>query len=330
MLRWFGCEGSCERNVSVNPRGCWHLSDGTGLGFGVVSYEPLRPQLQRPTNHLGCVCSCAFIGRGAEAFAFILFSRNFLAWYGLERKCKKARCSIRWCMLMRRFLEEKNVYYCYVSSRHQLGAACQTKRPISLVPWLGSAWLSLRQFQYVPMFAAKAKQLRSWSWSQRVMRHMQRPMSKCWFLVLQIFNKNKQTKELLVVFWSGSFWSGQRVFVLTFTCEVLSRLMLAAAKEWHQGDSPLHVNIYSLRSTDLVSNAGIQVLAANSKQSGLERFRQFREKSAGLWTRRLVVTETKMVKPSSRTCMISVHIIHHHCLVIFEGFMTVYEFSFIR
>lgn len=29
--------------------------------------------------------------------------------------------------------EEKGVYYCYVSSRHQLGAACQTKRPISLV-----------------------------------------------------------------------------------------------------------------------------------------------------------------------------------------------------
>ncbi|CAE7544721.1 nhp2 [Symbiodinium pilosum] len=29
--------------------------------------------------------------------------------------------------------EEKGVYYCYVSSRHQLGAACQTRRPISLV-----------------------------------------------------------------------------------------------------------------------------------------------------------------------------------------------------
>lgn len=31
--------------------------------------------------------------------------------------------------------EEKGVYYCYVSSRHQLGAACQTKRPISLATW---------------------------------------------------------------------------------------------------------------------------------------------------------------------------------------------------
>mmetsp|Transcript_22673 Transcript_22673/g.30654 ORF Transcript_22673/g.30654 Transcript_22673/m.30654 type:complete len:143 (+) Transcript_22673:105-533(+) len=29
--------------------------------------------------------------------------------------------------------EEKGVYYCYVSSRHVLGGACQTKRPISLV-----------------------------------------------------------------------------------------------------------------------------------------------------------------------------------------------------
>eukprot|EP00420_Gonyaulax_spinifera_P034417 CAMPEP_0197886376 /NCGR_PEP_ID=MMETSP1439-20131203/16159_1 /TAXON_ID=66791 /ORGANISM="Gonyaulax spinifera, Strain CCMP409" /LENGTH=141 /DNA_ID=CAMNT_0043506161 /DNA_START=105 /DNA_END=530 /DNA_ORIENTATION=- len=29
--------------------------------------------------------------------------------------------------------EEKGVYYCYVNSRHVLGGACQTKRPISLV-----------------------------------------------------------------------------------------------------------------------------------------------------------------------------------------------------
>eukprot|EP00930_Biecheleria_cincta_P085625 TRINITY_DN7500_c0_g1_i1.p1 TRINITY_DN7500_c0_g1~~TRINITY_DN7500_c0_g1_i1.p1 ORF type:complete len:157 (+),score=36.43 TRINITY_DN7500_c0_g1_i1:36-473(+) len=29
--------------------------------------------------------------------------------------------------------EEKNLYYCYVSSRHELGGACQTRRPISLV-----------------------------------------------------------------------------------------------------------------------------------------------------------------------------------------------------
>eukprot|EP00418_Pyrodinium_bahamense_P032310 CAMPEP_0179138558 /NCGR_PEP_ID=MMETSP0796-20121207/66186_1 /TAXON_ID=73915 /ORGANISM="Pyrodinium bahamense, Strain pbaha01" /LENGTH=142 /DNA_ID=CAMNT_0020837861 /DNA_START=58 /DNA_END=486 /DNA_ORIENTATION=+ len=29
--------------------------------------------------------------------------------------------------------EEKGVYYCYVASRHVLGGACQTKRPISLV-----------------------------------------------------------------------------------------------------------------------------------------------------------------------------------------------------
>merc|ERR1711879_662855 len=29
--------------------------------------------------------------------------------------------------------EEKGVPYCYVSSRHELGGACQTKRPISIV-----------------------------------------------------------------------------------------------------------------------------------------------------------------------------------------------------
>mmetsp|Transcript_48479 Transcript_48479/g.113469 ORF Transcript_48479/g.113469 Transcript_48479/m.113469 type:complete len:160 (-) Transcript_48479:33-512(-) len=29
--------------------------------------------------------------------------------------------------------EEKNVPYCYVGSRHQLGGACQTRRPISIV-----------------------------------------------------------------------------------------------------------------------------------------------------------------------------------------------------
>eukprot|EP00931_Biecheleriopsis_adriatica_P123055 TRINITY_DN98111_c0_g1_i1.p1 TRINITY_DN98111_c0_g1~~TRINITY_DN98111_c0_g1_i1.p1 ORF type:complete len:143 (+),score=33.07 TRINITY_DN98111_c0_g1_i1:65-493(+) len=29
--------------------------------------------------------------------------------------------------------EEKGVYYCYVNSRHELGGACQTRRPISLV-----------------------------------------------------------------------------------------------------------------------------------------------------------------------------------------------------
>uniref|UniRef100_A0A7S1SEW4 H/ACA ribonucleoprotein complex subunit 2 n=1 Tax=Alexandrium catenella TaxID=2925 RepID=A0A7S1SEW4_ALECA len=31
------------------------------------------------------------------------------------------------------FCEEKGVYYCYVGSRHVLGGACQTKRPVSLV-----------------------------------------------------------------------------------------------------------------------------------------------------------------------------------------------------
>merc|ERR1712157_679254 len=29
--------------------------------------------------------------------------------------------------------EEKNIYYCYVGSRHLLGGACQTRRPISIV-----------------------------------------------------------------------------------------------------------------------------------------------------------------------------------------------------
>ncbi|CAE8602537.1 unnamed protein product, partial [Polarella glacialis] len=29
--------------------------------------------------------------------------------------------------------EEKGIHYCYVSSRHELGAACQTRRPISIV-----------------------------------------------------------------------------------------------------------------------------------------------------------------------------------------------------
>merc|ERR1712137_679645 len=29
--------------------------------------------------------------------------------------------------------EEKDVYYCYLPTRHELGAACQTKRPISIV-----------------------------------------------------------------------------------------------------------------------------------------------------------------------------------------------------
>mmetsp|Transcript_115130 Transcript_115130/g.321818 ORF Transcript_115130/g.321818 Transcript_115130/m.321818 type:complete len:141 (-) Transcript_115130:98-520(-) len=29
--------------------------------------------------------------------------------------------------------EEKGIYYCYVKSRHELGAACQTRRPISLL-----------------------------------------------------------------------------------------------------------------------------------------------------------------------------------------------------
>merc|ERR1712083_1234426 len=29
--------------------------------------------------------------------------------------------------------EENDVLYCYVSSRHQLGAACQTRRPICIV-----------------------------------------------------------------------------------------------------------------------------------------------------------------------------------------------------
>eukprot|EP00747_Dinoflagellata_sp_TGD_P209568 gnl/TRDRNA2_/TRDRNA2_82953_c0_seq1.p1 gnl/TRDRNA2_/TRDRNA2_82953_c0~~gnl/TRDRNA2_/TRDRNA2_82953_c0_seq1.p1 ORF type:complete len:157 (-),score=44.57 gnl/TRDRNA2_/TRDRNA2_82953_c0_seq1:43-513(-) len=29
--------------------------------------------------------------------------------------------------------EDKGVSYCYVSSRHQLGSACQTRRPISIV-----------------------------------------------------------------------------------------------------------------------------------------------------------------------------------------------------
>merc|ERR1712107_566402 len=29
--------------------------------------------------------------------------------------------------------EEKEVYYCYLPSRRELGAACQTKRPISIV-----------------------------------------------------------------------------------------------------------------------------------------------------------------------------------------------------
>merc|ERR1712039_572018 len=29
--------------------------------------------------------------------------------------------------------EEKGIYYCYVKSRHELGAACQTRRPISLI-----------------------------------------------------------------------------------------------------------------------------------------------------------------------------------------------------
>ena len=40
--------------------------------------------------------------------------------------------------------QEKGVYYCYVSSRHQLGAACQTKRPISLVTWPDLADLCYR------------------------------------------------------------------------------------------------------------------------------------------------------------------------------------------
>merc|ERR1719356_1344223 len=31
------------------------------------------------------------------------------------------------------FCEEKGIYYCYVSSRHELGGACQTRRPISLI-----------------------------------------------------------------------------------------------------------------------------------------------------------------------------------------------------
>merc|ERR1719270_580385 len=31
------------------------------------------------------------------------------------------------------FCEEKGILYCYVKSRHELGAACQTKRPISLI-----------------------------------------------------------------------------------------------------------------------------------------------------------------------------------------------------
>merc|ERR1719336_3146487 len=29
--------------------------------------------------------------------------------------------------------EEKGIYYVYVKSRHELGAACQTRRPISLI-----------------------------------------------------------------------------------------------------------------------------------------------------------------------------------------------------
>mmetsp|Transcript_18806 Transcript_18806/g.37939 ORF Transcript_18806/g.37939 Transcript_18806/m.37939 type:complete len:144 (+) Transcript_18806:73-504(+) len=29
--------------------------------------------------------------------------------------------------------EDKGIYYCYVKSRHELGAACQTRRPISLI-----------------------------------------------------------------------------------------------------------------------------------------------------------------------------------------------------
>ena len=54
------------------------------------------------------------------------------------------------------------MHYCYVSSRHQLGAACQTKRPISLAPWEGNGFLFFATGAALPMVCRTVLQDESW------------------------------------------------------------------------------------------------------------------------------------------------------------------------